>query len=80
MKKIHGNWDCLALNHTAYFNSIFFFSKAFTFEFKQSSLLSKHHVWQDQPRSKSQALSFLLAILLMTAGSILASVEVQILK
>lgn len=27
MKKIHGNWDCLALNHRAYFNSIFFFQR-----------------------------------------------------
>lgn len=38
------------------------------------------NVCQGQPRSKPQALSFLFAILLMTAGSILASIEAQIFK
>lgn len=55
--------------------SIIFFNKK-----RFSPLFSKHHVCQGEPRNKSQSLPSLLSRLLKTAGSVSASVEVQIFK
>jgi len=72
----------IAWNSRAQVISIVFFKKkeVFSFLIGQPPLFTKYQVYQCRPRSKPQSLLLLLAVLLMTAGSILASVEVQICK